>query len=75
MEYIDIYFYRVTPLNGSSYIAPLFNKNNNIVNIQNYNDYDCFVWSILAKIHYNEINGRRQRVNHYKKYRHEVNTL
>ena len=53
MEFIDIYFYGVTPLNGSSYITPLFNNsNNNMVNIQNYNDNDCFVWSILAKIHY-----------------------
>ena len=24
MKYIDIYFYRVTPLNGSSYFEPVF---------------------------------------------------
>ena len=54
MEFIDIYFYRLMPLNGSSYITPLFNNNNNnnIANIQNYNDSDCFIRSILAKIHY-----------------------
>ena len=73
MEYIDIYFYRVTPLNDSSYIAPSFERNNNIVNIQNYNDNDRFIWSIFAKIHFDEINDHRQKVNHYKKYRHEIN--
>ena len=38
MEFIDIYFYRVKLLNGSSCITPLFNNNNNnnIVNIQNF---------------------------------------
>ena len=73
MEYIDIYFYKLTPLNGSSYIVPLFKSNNNIVNIQN-EDNECFVWSILAKIHYDDIKGHRQRVSQYKKYRHEINT-
>ena len=46
MEYIDIYFYKVVPLNGSSYFEPLFKRNNNIVNIQNYDENDCFIWSI-----------------------------
>ena len=45
MGYIDIYLYGVTPLNGSSYIKPLFKINNDIVNIQN-KDNECFVWSI-----------------------------
>ena len=73
MEYIDIYFYKLTPLKGSSYIVPLFKLNNNIVNIQN-EDNECFVWSILAKIHYDDIKGHRQRVSQYIKYRHEINT-
>ena len=50
MENVDIYLYKVTPLNGSLYTAPLFERNNNIINIQN-NDNECLVWPILAKIH------------------------
>ena len=39
------------------------------------NDNDCFVWSILAKFHYDET-SHRQRVSHYeyKKCREEINT-
>jgi hypothetical protein len=46
-------FYEIESLKAGTYIPSPF-KSKWIINIKNEDDY-CFVWSILAKLHYNDI--------------------
>lgn len=61
--------------NGSSYMKlPKFIETKKaIINIQNFNDNKCFLWSVLAAIHHKEIKKNLHRVNNYKKYESELN--
>ena len=44
-------------------------KTRSLVNIQNYNDNCCFLWSILAHVYYNETESKhRFRPSNYFKY-------
>ena len=60
------------PIAGSSYfpLPPNMGNRKGIVNIQNFTDNKCFLWSLLAALHPQEKNP--QRVNKYKKYTNEI---
>jgi hypothetical protein len=61
-------FYEIESLKAGTYIPSPF-KSKWIINIKNKDDY-CFVWSILAKLHYNDDikdEKDRNRVSNYKK--------
>jgi hypothetical protein len=67
-------FYEIESLKAGTYIPSPF-KSKWIINIKNEDDY-CFVWSILAKLHYNDnikdsINPNR--VSNYRKWFKDVN--
>lgn len=60
--------------NGSSYIelSKDIQSKKAVINIKNH-DNKCFVWSVLAGIHYKNIQNNLERVNHYKKHENELN--
>jgi hypothetical protein len=60
------------PTLGSSYVpTPKYlAKKKALVNVQN-DDSKCFLWAVLCGLH--PIKSNPQRVEHYKKYEHELN--
>ena len=62
-----------TPLRGSSYIdLPEKIKNKQCcVNVQNFKDNKCFLWSILFSLYPKKLNPHR--LSAYKKYENELN--
>lgn len=60
--------------NGSSFLSlPSYIDNKKAtVNVQN-DDNKCFLWSILAAIHYEHIQKNRHRVNKYQQYEGDLN--
>jgi hypothetical protein len=61
------------PLVGSSYIpTPSIIANKHaVVNVKNFNDNLCFVWSVLAQLHPAEHNP--DRLTNYERYLGEIN--
>lgn len=60
--------------NGSSYMKlpkSISNKKATI-NVQNH-DNKCFLWSILAAIHYKEFKRNFERVTNYQRYENDLN--
>ena len=70
-EFCDIYLYKVDLMRAKQYFTLPF-KHRNILNIQNKDD-KCFLYCILAKLHYGEIKSHRDRVSNYKRFEHEIN--
>jgi len=71
LEYVKRFVVSVVhycPLHGSTYIhTPAFLAAKRcIVNVQNFNDSKCFLWSELFTLHEPKIN--KQRVSNYVKY-------
>ena len=62
------------PTQGSSYIPtpPQIAKKKATVNVKNFKDDLCFLWSILAGIH--PAKDHVDRLHHYKPYLNELNT-
>lgn len=60
--------------NGASYMKlPKFIESKKaIINVQNF-DNKCFLWSVLAALHYKEFSKNLHRVSNYKKYENEMN--
>ena len=71
VEYFDITVSYVSSMFGSSYIKLPF-RSRCLINIKN-EDNKCFLWCILAKIHYDEIKEHRSRVSKYKNFEDEIN--
>ena len=70
INFMTIYFYKTTEMNGSNYIKiPL--RSNAILNVEN-NDKYCFLWSILAWLHPCN-NNHPNRVSNYRPYFNELN--
>ena len=67
---MKITFFRTGELNRSSYVKnPI--RSSTLINIKN-DDKDCFIWSILAKLHPCEID-HPNRVSNYKQHVDELN--
>lgn len=59
--------------NGSSYMKTpqyIWNKKA-VINIKN-KDNKCFLWSVLAALHHDEIKQNLERVSHYRQFEHEL---
>ena len=73
----DINISKYTPLRGRSYIKldPLYSNTKGFVNIEN-KDNECFKWSILAGLYYNDVpeklKKKRSRVSTWKPYEKEL---
>ena len=63
------------PLQGSSFLEtpPEITGKQAVLNIENYNDELCFVWSILAALHPVNFKNNANRVSKYKPYFNELN--
>ena len=69
IEKIFLYIHKYRSPVGGTYIKTPYSPS--ILNIQN-KDNKCFMWSILAYLHKDEIIKNVCRVNKYKKYEHEL---
>jgi hypothetical protein len=67
---VEVKQYKYSYQKASSYI-PLQFKSTNIINVQNTNDNQCFLWSILAKSF--PANRNKQRVTNYIQYEDKLN--
>ena len=74
IEPLEILITKVKHFGGSSYIdLPLEIKNKKpCVNVQNMNE-ECFKYSILAALHYSEIQEHHSRPSKYTKWLNELN--
>ena len=74
IQYLEILITKVTYFGGSSYIElPLEIKNKKAcVNVQN-NNQECFKFSILAALHYDEIKFHPERPSNYTKWINDLN--
>ena len=73
---LDLHSHLYDPLRGSSYI-PLpedLARKQAVINIKN-KDEKCFIWSVLACLHADEVQRDPQRVSHYRPYEHELNMI
>lgn len=61
------------PLAGSSYLPtpPFIMNKKAVVNIENFDDDLCFIWSVLAHLHHTK--EKPNRLSHYKKFQNELN--
>ena len=66
---MKISFYKTGELNSSFVKIPL--RSSAILKIHNNDNY-CFLWSILASLHYRE-NDHPNRVSNYNQYFNELN--
>ena len=75
VQYLEILITKVKHFGGSSYMdLPLEIKNKKaFVNVQNKNDNECFKYSILAALHYDEIKDNLKRPSNYIKWQNELN--
>ena len=71
VEYFDITVCKASNMFGNSYIKLPF-KSRFLINIKN-EDNKCFLWCVLAKIHFDEIKKNKSRVSNYKKFEDEIN--
>ena len=74
IQYLEILITKVKHFGGSSYIElPLEIKNKKAcVNVQN-NNQECFKFSILAALHYDEIKDNLKRPSSYTKWLNDLN--
>ena len=74
IEGLEILITKVKYFGGSSYIDLALEINNKkaCVNIQNNNE-ECFKYSILAALHYQEIQKDHSRPSKYTKWLNELN--
>ena len=74
IQYLEILITKVKHFGGSSYIElPLEIKNKKAcVNVQN-GDQECFKYSILAALHYDEIKFNPERPSKYTKWLNDLN--
>ncbi|KAK3104658.1 hypothetical protein FSP39_007291 [Pinctada imbricata] len=68
---LDINTASYSPLGGSSYIPTPVGFHQGVLNIFDYNDQKCFLWSVLAYLHpVDDITP--ERVHHYTKFENEL---
>ena len=75
IQNLEMLVTKVKHFGGSSYIElPLEIKNKKAcVNVQNKNDNECFKYSILAALHYDEIKDNLKRPSNYTKWLNDLN--
>ena len=71
---LDLHSHLYDPLRASSYIQlpEDIARKHAVVNIQN-NDEKCFIWSVLACLHADEVTNNPGAVYHYRPYENELN--
>ena len=74
VQYLEILITKVKHFGGNSYIElPLEIKNKKAcVNVQN-NNHECFKYSIIVALHYQEIKEHPERPSIYNKWENELN--